>query len=99
MMYKLEFLPEAKKEKDKLEGSVLVFVEKGLNRIKVLGMQAGQPLHGKLAGCHKLKNKRLGLRIVFRSSPNGIEIIQIVAIGKRDKLTVYRDAEKRINQR
>ena len=29
-------------------------------------------------------------------SLNGIEIIQIIAIGKRDKLAVYRDAEKRI---
>lgn len=95
-MYELEFLPEAKVEKDQLDGSQLVFVEKGLDRIKILGMKAGQPLHGKLAGCKKLKNKRLGLRIVFRPSPNGIEIIQIIAIGKRDKLAVYRDAEKRI---
>lgn len=95
-MYELEFLPEAKAEKDQLDGSQLVFVEKGLDRIKILGMKAGQPLHGKLAGCKKLKNKRLGLRIVFRPSPNGIEIIQIIAIGKRDKLAVYRNAEKRI---
>ena len=95
-MYELEFLPEAKVEKDQLDGSQLVFVKKGLDRIKILGMKAGQPLHGKLAGCKKLKNKRLGLRIVFRPSPNGIEIIQIIAIGKRDKLAVYRDAEKRI---
>ena len=95
-MYELEFLPEAKVEKDQLDGSQLVFVEKGRDRIKILGMKAGQPLHGKLAGCKKLKNKRLGLRIVFRPSPNGIEIIQIIAIGKRDKLAVYRDAEKRI---
>lgn len=31
-------------------------------------MQAGQPLHGNLAGCRKLKNRKMDLRIVF--TPN-----------------------------
>ena len=60
-------------------------------------MQAGQALHGSLSECRKLKNKKMGLRIVFREANGKIEVIQIVAIGKRDKKEVYTIAENRIN--
>lgn len=59
--YKLIYLPEAEKEYDALEGNELIFVDKGLNRIKAFGMQAGQPLHGKLINCRKLKNRKMGV--------------------------------------
>ena len=47
-------------------------------------MQAGQALQGSLSECRKLKNKKMGIRIVFREANGKIEVIQIVAIGKRD---------------
>ena len=53
-------------------------------------------MHGSLSGCRKLKNKKMGLRIVFREANGKIEVIQIVAIGKRDKKEVYTTAENRM---
>ena len=40
----------------------------------------------------------MGLRIVFREANGNVEVIQIVAIGKREKETVYKAAEKRISR-
>lgn len=97
--YNLKYFPEAKAEYDNLDGSQRVFVDKGLNRIKVKGMQAGAPLHGQLEGCNKLKNRKLGLRIVFRQDKEKMEIIQIVAIGKRRRNKVYNDATERLKDK
>lgn len=96
--YKITYLPEAQEEYKSLEGNALTFVNKGLTRIKAFGMQAGQPLHGKLINCRKLKNKKLGLRIVFRQDKNCIRIINIVAIGKRRRNKVYKEAEQRLEK-
>lgn len=97
--YDLKYFPEAKDEYNNLDGSQRVFVDKGLDRIKVKGMQAGAPLHGQLEGCNKLKNKKLGLRIVFRQDKDQIKIIQIVAIGKRRRIKVYNDATERLKNK
>jgi len=60
-------------------------------------MAVGQPLHGSLAQCNKLKNNKMGLRVIFREVHGKVEVIQIVVIGKRDKKTVYKIAENRLN--
>lgn len=52
-------------------------------------MDAGQPLRGNLTGCNRLKNNRMGLRVIFREIKDTVEVIQIVAIGKRDSNKVY----------
>jgi mRNA interferase RelE/StbE len=92
----LEWTEYSKKDYDDLDGSQRIFVDKALDRIRQQGMFAGKPLWGKLAACRKLKHKKLGLRVIFRESGKSVEIIEIVAIGKRDKFTVYSSAEKRI---
>lgn len=99
--YKISFLEEViSKDLPKLDGSQLVFVKKGLRRIKEFGMNCGQPLHGKLTGYRKLKNRKMGLRIIFgrNSETSGINIIDIVAIGKREKLEIYKIAQERIKK-
>lgn len=96
--YNLKYFPEAKEEYNALNSSQRVFVDKGLDRIKVYGMQAGAPLHGPLEGCNKLKNRKLGLRIVFKQDRDSIKIIQIVAIGKRRRNKVYQDATERLSK-
>lgn len=96
--YQVSFYPEAQAEFEKLDGSQRVFVDKALIRLRQLGMNAGQELHGQLAGFRKLKNKKTGLRIVFGQSSQGITIIDIVAVGYRKDLRVYRDAEKRVQR-
>ncbi|MCI1290182.1 MAG: addiction module toxin RelE [Lactobacillus sp.] len=94
--YQLVYFKKARQEYDNLDGSQLVFVDKGLDRIAALGMTAGQPLRGELAGCNKLKNRKMGLRIVFTQEDKKVKIIQIVAIGKRSREQVYRDAVLRL---
>jgi mRNA interferase RelE/StbE len=95
-IHKIEWTELSKRDYDNLDGSEKIFVDKGLAKIKVFGMNAGAALHGDLSACRKLKNKKLGLRIIFRESPKGVEIIQIVAIGKREDLKVYKSATDRL---
>lgn len=54
-------------------------------------------LQGSLAQCNKLKTKKMRLRVIFREVQRKFEVIQVVVIGERDKETVYKIAENRIN--
>lgn len=57
----------------------------------------GNPLHKELAGFAKIKRKDLSLRIVYRPRQNdGLVVIEIIAIGPRDKDEVYRMAVRRL---
>jgi mRNA interferase RelE/StbE len=96
MPYQLEWTDLSKSDYTALDGSQLVFVDKALDRIRTLGMGAGQPLHGDLAGCNKLKNKKMGLRVVFTGSPTKADTIRIVAIGARNDAQVYTVASNRV---
>jgi len=81
-----------------LDGSQKKQVLKSLIKIEEYGMNAGQALHGNLWDCRKLKHKKLGLRVIFRQSETGIEIIEIVTIGKREDDEVYDIAAKRLGR-
>lgn len=94
-MYKLLYMQGVHEDLKNLDGSQKILVNKSLKRIQERGMQAGEPLKGQLAGCNKLKHKKAGLRVIFRESLHGIEIIEIVAIGKRSESEVYRTAKKK----
>jgi mRNA interferase RelE/StbE len=48
--------------------------------------------------CRKLKHKKLGLRVIFRQSSEGIEIIEIVVIGKREDDEAYKTAIERLGR-
>lgn len=99
-MYKLEYFEKAKEDYEKLDGSQKKIIDKGLDKIKQLGKLAGAPLKGKLCKCRKIKNRKHGLRIVFRpvEDSNEVEIMQIIVIGKRDQSSVYSNAEKRLSE-
>jgi mRNA interferase RelE/StbE len=94
--YELEWTELSKKDYDSLDGSEKVVVDKGLTRIRLFGMAAGEPLSGNLSSCRKIKHRKRGLRIVFRRSKTGVEIIEIVAIGKRENFDVYISSKKRL---
>ncbi|WP_083585759.1 addiction module toxin RelE [Clostridium kluyveri] len=99
--YVLNWFDKAKEDYFKLDGEQIIFVDKALNRIKIMGMEAGQQLYGKLHNCRKLKNRKKGLRIVFKEgdSSKNIDIIDIIVIGKRKDDEVYLEAEKRLNDK
>ncbi|MGL5900302.1 MAG: type II toxin-antitoxin system RelE family toxin [Lactobacillaceae bacterium] len=96
--YQIEYFEQAKKDYKSLDGSQKVIVDKAINKIKIYGMNCGENLHGDLVGCKKLKHRKAGLRIVFRSHAESVQIIEIVSIGKRDNLEVYSVASHRISQ-
>jgi mRNA interferase RelE/StbE len=57
----------------------------------------GEPLHGPLSGFSKIKPKHLALRIVYRPRRDGDQVImEIIAIGPRDRSEVYKLAAARV---
>lgn len=98
MNYEVKFTSYSRKDFDSLDNSQKNHIRKSLLKIEKDGMLVGQPLHGDLSDCRKLKHKRLGLRMLFKESDLGIEIIEIVVIGKRDDQEVYNIAENRLRK-
>ncbi|MFL2072868.1 type II toxin-antitoxin system RelE family toxin [Marinilactibacillus psychrotolerans] len=96
MVYKVEFIEEAIQDFKKLDRSQQILIRKSILKIEKYGMQVGEDLRGELSGCRKLKHKKAGLRVVFRETKKGLEIIQILAIGKRSDKEVYKSATKRL---
>lgn len=95
--YQLRFLPAARKEWDKLDGSVQ------LQFLKVLKRRLEEPRIPKsaLAGlpdCYKIKLRDLGYRLVYRVERGEIVIV-VLAVGKRERSEVYAIAGKRVNAR
>lgn len=95
--YHLKYFRQAAKEKRHLDDSQLKIVNKGLKRIKVQGMKAGKSLNGDLKDCREIKHRELGLRIIFRQSPNNKKYIDIVGIGKRGAKLAYKQASYRLS--
>lgn len=98
MTFKINFTKDSLRDYEKLDNSQKIHIRKSMLKIEQSGMQTGQQLRGKLADCRKLKHKKLGLRVVFRQSDLGIEIIEIIVVGKRDDEEVYQLAEKRLGR-
>ena len=98
MIYKPIFTKLSKLDYDNLDGSQKKQVLKSLIKIENHGMNAGKALHGNLYDCRRLKHNKLGLRVIFKQSPIGIEIIEIVAIGKREDKEVYEIAAERLGR-
>ena len=96
--FELRFMPGASKEYAALDGSVLVLVDKGLDRLMQRGDQIGKPLGGVLRGCRELKFRADGIRIIYRIAAGCIEVIEVIAIGKRDKGRVFDVAARRVVQ-
>jgi len=101
-MLQLRVLKKAQDDFHRLDGSQKKWVKIAVERCVKANGQIGELLSNtekaSLHGCKKLKSKKLGLRIVFRISKQGdIEIIEIIAIDKREDYKVYIEAEKRLN--
>lgn len=82
---------ESAKEYANLDGSQRVLVGVALKKLAQRADQLGTPLEKELAGCRKLKWRKAGLRMVYRIvDETTVEIVEIIAIGRRDKERVYR---------
>lgn len=99
-MAKVFFWKEAEKDYKKLDGMLKQWVDAAGERLRIRGSEIGKDLgnttYSKLSGFKELKNQKLGIRLIFKpTTDNQIEIIEIVAIGKREEEKVFLTAEKR----
>ena len=98
MSYQVFFTEFSRNDYNQLDGSQKKQILKSLSKIEENGMKTGQPLHGNLWDCRKLKHKKMGLRVIFKQSALGIEIIEIVVIGKREDEEAYNTVAIRLER-
>ncbi|HBI14224.1 MAG TPA: type II toxin-antitoxin system mRNA interferase toxin, RelE/StbE family [Desulfobulbaceae bacterium] len=94
--YKLKFLPSALKEWKKLDHSIQSqFKNKLKERLEEPHIKACQ------LSCfenhYKIKLRASGYRLVYEVIDNEICVL-VIAVGKRDKNEVYRQAQQRIKK-
>lgn len=93
MTYRLELLPSARKEWDKLGATLREqFKKKLAERLTHPRVQA-DALHG-LPDHYKIKLRAAGYRLVYRVEDQRITVV-IIAVGKRERSQVYETAKKR----
>ncbi|WP_095122320.1 MULTISPECIES: type II toxin-antitoxin system RelE family toxin [unclassified Pseudomonas] len=93
MTYKLEFLPSAHKEWNKLGHTLREQFKKKLGERLKLPRVSADALHG-MPNCYKIKLKASGYRLVYQVIDERV-VVSVVAVGKRERSSVYENAKKR----
>ena len=94
MIYRLTFLLSAKKEWDKLTPTLQKQFKKKLEERLTHPLVLKDKLSG-VEHCYKIKLRSSGYRLVYRVIQDEI-IVQVIAIGKRDKSYIYDVMMKRV---
>lgn len=92
MTYNLLFHIDAKKEFEKLDGSVRLLVLKQLNKIRknpFQGLELGNKAGFDLTGYRKIYVNKKQLRIVYKIEEGKIEVL-VVSINKRENMESYK---------
>lgn len=92
--YRLTFLRDAKKEWDRLGANIRTQFEKKLREHLANPRVPPAKLSG-LPDCYKIKLKAAGYRLVYRVYDDRV-VVQVVAIGRRDRNLVYKTAAGRV---
>ncbi len=95
MAYKLKFLPSALKEWKKLDNNNKESFKKKLSERLVEPCIPSCKLRN-FSNHYKIKLKASGYRLVYEVIDKEVYIL-VIAIGKRDRSSVYKTAKKRIN--
>ncbi len=98
MSYKIVLKKEADEELAELSNRERLLVFKQLKKISFspeLGKILGNKASYDLSGCRKMYADKKKIRIVYTILEDEI-IIEVIAIGKRDELEVYKNASQRI---
>jgi len=94
MSYRLVFKAQAKKEWEKLGDTIREqFKKKLLECIEAPRIEANR-ISG-MQDCYKIKLRSAGYRLVYQVRDNEL-IVAVVAVGKRERNTVYKTAVKRV---
>ncbi|MNZ45386.1 mRNA interferase RelE [compost metagenome] len=94
MTYELAFDPRALKEWYKLGDTVRAQFKKKLARVLVEPRIESARLTD-LPDCYKIKLRASGYRLVYQVRDD-VVMVFVIAVGKREKLVVYQDANKRL---
>lgn len=94
MSYSLELVESALKEWRKLTPSVREQFKKKLAERLEHPRVAAAKLHG-MKDCYKIKLRTVGYRLVYEVDDK-VVVVMVIAVGKRDKSTVYRHAGTRM---
>lgn len=93
MSYELRFRKEAKKEWDGLGSTIRAqFKKKLLERLENPHVPAAR-LYGS-SNRYKIKLRSVGYRLVYEVRDTEL-IVSVIAVGKRERGNVYRDAARR----
>jgi mRNA interferase RelE/StbE len=98
LRYSVTLTADAAKDFRRLDGSLKQPVAKQLKKLEtspLLGEHLGNKTGLDLTGYYKLYAAKKGIRIVYRIIQQEV-LVEIVAIGKREELAVYRTSQKRI---
>ena len=95
--YKLKFVEEALKEYQALDNGVKAQFKKKLQEILVNPHRPANQVSG-MASAYKIKLKKSGFRLVYIVHDDAI-VVQVISVGKRERLAVYRKAMSRMLDR
>lgn len=98
MRYNVVLTAAAAEDFRRLDGSLKEPVAKQLRKLETaprLGEHLGNRVGLDLTGYYKLYAAKKAIRIVYRIIEQTI-VVEVVAIGKREDLAVYRDALNRL---
>jgi len=98
MHYKIVLKDEAEEELDELSDRERLLVFKQLKKISTspeLGIRLGNKAGYDLSGCRKMYVDKKRIRIVYTMMEEQI-VIEVIAIGKRDEMEVYKKASERL---
>lgn len=92
--YRLQFLPQAKDEWDKLDTAIRTqFAKVLLRRLESPRVPAAALTS--MPDCYKIKLRSTGFRLVYQVQDDKLVLLTI-AVGKRDKSAVYDAAKQRL---
>ena len=101
MTYKIFFHPAAAHEIAILDNRVRLLVLKQIKKLSltpILGNELGCKQGIDLSGYRKLYADKKKIRIVYKIIDEQI-LVQVIAVGKRESLKVYKKAAKRIQEK
>lgn len=100
MAYKVEFLPEASREFEALNGSLKKIAAKQIDKLAErpeLGEPLGKRMGIDLTGYRKIYFGKKGYRIVYEIQRQKL-LILIIGIGKRERAEIYREVARRLGR-
>ena len=103
MKWNIEFIKEAQRDLKRLDPYTKKIILKAIDKVaerplpppEGIGKPLGNHANSKLSGYYKIKLRDLGYRVVYKLITEG-KIMRIIVIEIRDDETVYKEAERRI---